>query len=110
MPIVARASARSRAVDGLEQGKRHALNVGDRQKGLGLSACQMEAWGPVKVGLAEGDGARPSRATAMRSIRPPIGSWKFMAPWFKALGARCKAETGRYSRGTFRKPIRSNGR
>jgi hypothetical protein len=26
-----------------------------------------------------------------------------MAPWFKALGARCKAETGRYSRGTFRK-------
>jgi hypothetical protein len=39
------------AVDALEQGKRHAIDVGDRQKDLGLGLPD-EGVAPIEVGLA----------------------------------------------------------
>jgi hypothetical protein len=89
-----------------ESGTRLTFPTAEKASG---SACQMKA-SALKSGFRGGSGASRSSARAIRSIRPPIGSWKFMALSFKALAARCKAEAGRYSRATFVHQSAQNGR
>ena len=74
-----------------ESGTRLTLPTGKKASG---SACQMKASALSKSGLRGEGGASRSKALAIRSTRPPIGSWKFMALSFKALSRPLQSRGG----------------